>query len=100
MSSQDHNSSGLLSGVFDLLTREFESFVATATGGHILEVGFYYIQQAMCYVHVRRAPISTLGNIPQGHPRPDHAGAENAQEGASRHRHHLRTLTTLRTVIL
>jgi len=41
MSVRGHNSSGLLSGVFDLLSRELESFVATATGANTPQVRFF-----------------------------------------------------------
>ena len=43
MSVRNHNSSGLLSGVFGLLSRELESFVATATGANISQVCFLLI---------------------------------------------------------
>lgn len=36
MSTQDDSSSGIFSGVFGFITRELESFVATATGAQVL----------------------------------------------------------------
>jgi len=65
MSAQNHNSSGLLSGVFGLLAREVESFVATATGGDYSQVCFFLIHAVFILDALQSAFSVVLVQAPQ-----------------------------------
>jgi len=65
MTVRDHNSSGLLSGVFDLLSRELESFVATATGANIPQVCLFLIRVVFILDVLPSAFSAILVQVPQ-----------------------------------
>jgi hypothetical protein len=61
MSSHDPNSSGIFTGVFNFITQELESFVTSATGGHVPEVRFLQVHTSNAMLtHTRRVFLSAF----------------------------------------